>query len=55
MDYLIGIIILVAWILAIISIVGASKPAGWKLVWILIVLLLPLLGTILYFLIGKKS
>jgi len=50
-----GVIILILDIIAIIDILGAGKPASWKLLWILLVLLLPLIGMVLYFLIGKKT
>ena len=52
---ILGLLVLILDIIAILSIVGAAKPAGWKLVWILIVLLLPVIGMILYFLIGKGT
>ncbi|MGD9691738.1 MAG: PLDc N-terminal domain-containing protein [Phycisphaerales bacterium] len=52
---LIGLIVLVLDILAIVSILGSSKPVEWKLLWILLVLLLPVIGMILYFLIGKGT
>ena len=55
MEYIIGVIILILDIIAIISILGAAKSAGWKLLWILVVLLLPVIGMILYFLIGNKT
>lgn len=56
MEYgLIGLIVLVLDVVAILSILGASKSGGWKLLWILLVLFLPVVGMILYFLIGKKS
>ena len=37
------------------SAAGAGKSVGWKLLWTLIVLLLPVIGMILYFLIGKNT
>ena len=52
---LVGLIVLILDIIAIISILGASKPIEWKLLWILLVLLLPVIGMILYFLIGKGT
>ena len=52
---IIGAIILILDIIAIISILGSGKPVGWKVVWTLIVLLLPLIGMILYFVIGNKT
>lgn len=56
MEYgIIGLIVLILDIIAIVSILGASKDVGWKLLWTLIVLLLPVIGMILYFLIGKNT
>ena len=55
MEFVIGAIILILDIIAIISILGAAKGVGWKLLWILVVLLLPIIGMILYFLIGNKT
>ena len=52
---IIGLIVLILDIIAIVSILGASKSVGWKLLWTLIVLLLPVIGMILYFLIGKGT
>ncbi len=54
-EYIIGLIVLILDIIAIVSILGASKSVGWKLLWTLIVLLLPVIGMILYFLIGKGT
>ena len=56
MEYgIIGLLVLVLDIIAIVSILGSGKSVGWKLLWTLIVLLLPVIGMILYFLIGNKS
>lgn len=52
---LIGLLVLILDVIAIVSILGGSKPLAWKLVWILIVLFLPLIGMILYFVIGKQT
>lgn len=50
MEYgILGLIILVLDIIAIVSIIGAGKSIGWKLLWTLIVLLLPVIGMVLYF------
>lgn len=50
---ILGILHLILWIWAIIDILGSGKSAGEKLLWILIVLLLPLIGLILYVLLGR--
>lgn len=40
-------------IIALISIVNKSFPNNDKLIWVLVVLFMPILGSILYFLIGR--
>lgn len=50
---ILGIIVLILDIIAIINVLGSTKPMEWKLLWILVILLLPVLGMILYFLVGK--
>ena len=56
MEYgILGIIVLILDIIALVSILGAAKSVGWKVLWALIVLLLPVIGMIVYFLIGKST
>ncbi|MFI4915674.1 MAG: PLDc N-terminal domain-containing protein [Phycisphaerales bacterium JB060] len=56
MEYgILGLIVLILDIIAIISILGAPKSIGWKALWIIVVLLLPVIGMIIYFLIGKNT
>jgi hypothetical protein len=52
-NYLIGILCLILWIVALIDCIQSSNPN--KLLWIILIILLPFLGSILYFLIGKKA
>ena len=52
---LIGLAVLVLDIIAIISIVQSGKPANNKILWLLLVVLLPMIGMVLYFAIGKKG
>lgn len=54
MNGLIGLVILVLDIIVILQILKGSKPGGQKALWIILVLLLPVIGLILYYLIGKK-
>ena len=56
-DYggILGLLILAGDIWAIINIVQSSASNGKKLLWILLVLLLPLLGLILWFLLGPRD
>lgn len=52
---LIGLLVLILDIVAIVSVLGGSGTAGHKLLWVVAIVLLPVLGMILYFLIGKNS
>jgi succinate dehydrogenase/fumarate reductase cytochrome b subunit len=53
-DYngIIGLIILALDIWAIINIVKSSSPDTNKILWVVIVILLPLVGLVLWFLLG---
>ncbi|MEI4194240.1 PLDc N-terminal domain-containing protein [Roseovarius sp. E0-M6] len=50
-----GLILLVLDIWAIVSIVGSSVSTGKKVLWVLLVILLPLLGFIIWLIAGPRS
>jgi len=52
---IVGLLILAGDIWAIINILQSSASNEKKLIWILVVLLLPLLGLILWFLLGPRD
>jgi succinate dehydrogenase/fumarate reductase cytochrome b subunit len=52
---LLGLLILIGDVWAIINIVQSSVTNGKKLLWALLVLLLPLLGLILWFFLGPRG
>jgi len=52
---IIGLIILILNIIAIVSVLMGGGSVGHKLLWILLILILPVIGMILYFLIGRSS
>lgn len=52
---IVGLLILVGDIWAIINIFQSSASNEKKLIWILAVVLLPLLGLILWFLLGPRN
>jgi hypothetical protein len=54
MNNLIGLIILVLDIVAIIDVVKSNKDTGKKALWIVLIIILPLVGLILYYLMGRK-
>ncbi|HSW12210.1 MAG TPA: PLDc N-terminal domain-containing protein [Solimonas sp.] len=50
-----GILLLIAVIYAVINIAQSNAETGKKALWIVLVLLLPLLGVILWYFLGPKS
>jgi hypothetical protein len=54
MGKLFYLIILVIDVMAIVDIVNSGKDNGKKVLWIVVVVFLPVLGPILYYLIGKR-
>lgn len=54
MGKLLGLVVLVLDIIAILDVIKGNKPGGQKALWIVLILLLPVVGLILYYLVGKK-
>jgi hypothetical protein len=54
--WLIGVVAAVAWAVALVDIVQRPRALarGQLAAWVLIVIILPVLGTILYFVIGRQ-
>jgi hypothetical protein len=52
---LLGLVILVLDVYAIVKTVGSNAGTGAKVLWIVLILLLPVLGLILWALLGPKS
>lgn len=52
---LLGLIILALDIWAIVSVVGSGASTGSKVVWILLILILPILGLLIWLLAGPRS
>ncbi len=51
---LLGLIVLVADIWAIVKTAESSATTGTKVIWIVVILLLPVIGLVLWFLLGRK-
>lgn len=51
---LLGLIILVLDVWAIVRVFGSGASTGTKVLWIVLILVLPVLGLILWFLLGPK-
>lgn len=55
MSGILGIIILVLDVLAILEVFKSSKDTGKKILWTVLILILPVIGLILYYLVGRKG
>ena len=55
MGGILGLIVFVLDVLAIVDCVKSGKDTGKKALWIILILVLPLVGLILYYFIGKKQ
>lgn len=52
---ILGILILIGDIWALINILQSSAPNDKKLLWVIVVVLLPLLGLILWYFLGPRN
>lgn len=52
LSYILSILWFVLWIVALVDCIKSSNPN--KVVWVLVIILLPFLGSILYFLVGRN-
>ena len=50
-----GIIVLIANVYAIVKTIGGAAGTGSKVFWIILILLLPILGVILWFFFGPRD
>ncbi|MFH1868995.1 MAG: PLD nuclease N-terminal domain-containing protein [Candidatus Omnitrophota bacterium] len=55
MGAMIGIVILVLDIIAIVDAAKSSMDNAKKILWIVLILVIPVVGIALYFIIGKKK
>jgi uncharacterized membrane protein len=53
LNYILSVIWFILWIVALVDCIKSNNPN--KVVWIIVIILLPFLGSILYFLFGKTS
>ncbi len=51
---ILGLVILIADIWAIVQILRSGKTSGSKLFWVLIILLLPVLGLLIWLIAGRR-
>jgi uncharacterized membrane protein len=53
LNYVISVLWFVLWIVALVDCIRGNSPN--KVVWIIVIILLPFLGSILYFIFGKSA
>lgn len=54
LEGLVGLLIFVFDVVAILKVVGSSAPTGTKVVWVLVILLLPVVGLLLWWFMGPR-
>ena len=52
LNYLLSLLWFILWIVALVDCLKSNSPN--KLVWIVVIILLPFLGSILYFILGRS-
>ncbi|MBN2482733.1 MAG: PLDc_N domain-containing protein [Candidatus Omnitrophica bacterium] len=55
MQGLIGLIILILDIIALVDLWKGKKDTGKKVLWTLLILIAPLVGLIIYYMLGRKA
>ena len=55
MEFIFGIIVLILDIWAIVNVFGSTASTGAKVLWILLILILPVVGFIIWFFAGPRS
>ena len=55
MEFIFGLIVLILDIWAIVQIVGSPASTGAKVLWVLLIIILPILGFIIWFFAGPRS
>jgi hypothetical protein len=52
---ILGLLVLLLDIVAIIDVLKSTKDSGKQVLWIFLIVIFPVIGMVLYFLIGKKQ
>jgi hypothetical protein len=52
---LLGILILILDIIAVVSVIGGSSSVERKILWTVLIVLLPVVGMVLYYLLGRDG
>ncbi|MDX2132376.1 MAG: PLDc N-terminal domain-containing protein [Planctomycetota bacterium] len=52
---ILGVIHFILFIIAAFEIIASGKSLGAKVLWLLVILLLPIIGLIIYYLMGRSA
>ena len=52
---LLSLLVGVLWIIALIDILKSDFAGNDKIIWLLVILLIPIIGPIIYFIVGRKQ
>ena len=55
MEFIFGIIVLILDIWAIVSVFGSSASIGAKVLWVVLIIVLPVVGFIIWYFAGPRS
>lgn len=55
MTGILGLLVLVLDIVAIVDVLKSSMDTGKKTLWVVLIIFLPVIGMVLYFLLGNKQ
>jgi hypothetical protein len=55
MEFLLGIIVLVLDIVAVVDVLKGTLANEKKILWVILILLLPVVGLVLYYLLGRPA
>lgn len=55
LEGILGLIILIADIWAIVNIIGSPAKGSSKLIWIIVIILLPIIGLIIWYFAGPRQ
>ena len=55
MNAIIGLVVLVLDVIAILNILKSAAATGKKALWVILVLILPVIGLVLYYFVGKEK
>ena len=55
MEFILGLIVLALDIWAIVNVFGSASSTGSKVLWVLLIIILPVIGFIIWFFAGPRS